>query len=113
MLAQNPETAIGPTVALLLRGLDGVGYQAVSVAPVCIMNLPPMLEYQQAEVAVFDNRIARPAAGRDQRSAADQAHRAMHDDRVCLVSLDHTDIEEAGIFAIHRVMHDGTIAVAM
>ena len=77
------------------------------------MNLPPMLEYQQAEVAVFDNRIARPAAGRDQRSAADQAHRAMHDDRVCLVSLDHTDIEEAGIFAIHRVMHDGTIAVAM
>ena len=37
----------------------------------------------------------------------------MHDDGVGLVALNHADIEEAGIFAVHGVVHDGAVAVAM
>ena len=48
-----------------------------------------------------------------ERGAADQAHGAVHDDGVRLVALDHADVEEAGIFAVHGVMHEGALAVAM
>ena len=48
-----------------------------------------------------------------ERFAADQAHRAVHDDGVGLVALDHADVEEAGIFAVHGVVHDGAAAVAV
>ena len=37
----------------------------------------------------------------------------MHDDRVELVALNHADVEEAGIFAVHRVVHDAALAVAV
>ena len=37
----------------------------------------------------------------------------MHDDGVGLVALDHADVEEAGIFAVHGMMHDAALAVAM
>ena len=57
--------------------------------------------------------VARPAAGRHQRVAADQAHGAVHDDGVGLVALDHADVEEAGIFAVHGMVHDRAFAVAM
>ena len=52
-----------------------------------------------------------PAAG--DRGAPDQAHGAVHDDGVRLVALDHADVEEAGIFAVHGVVHDRAVAVAM
>ena len=54
-----------------------------------------------------------PAAGHVHRRAADQAHRAVHDDGVELVALDHADVEEAGIFAVHDVVHQRLVAVAM
>ena len=57
--------------------------------------------------------VARPAAGGVERGAADQAHGAVHDDGVGLVALDHADVEEAGIFAVHGVVHDAALAVAM
>ena len=37
----------------------------------------------------------------------------MRDDRVELVPLHHADVEEAGIFAVHGVMHDATFTVAV
>ena len=37
----------------------------------------------------------------------------MHDDGVLLVALHHADVEEAGIFAVHGVVHGGAVAVAM
>jgi hypothetical protein len=37
----------------------------------------------------------------------------MYDDRVLLVALDHADVEETGIFALHGVMHEAAVAVAM
>jgi hypothetical protein len=37
----------------------------------------------------------------------------VHDDGVGLVPLHHADIEEAGIFAVHGVVHDTAFAVAM
>ena len=48
-----------------------------------------------------------------ERGAADQAHRAMHDDGIGLVALDHADVEETGIFAVHGVMERAARAVAM
>ena len=48
-----------------------------------------------------------------ERGAADQAHGAVHDDGVVLVPLHHADVEEAGIFAVHRVVHDAAVAVAV
>ena len=37
----------------------------------------------------------------------------MNDNGIGLVALDHADVEETGIFAVHGVMHDGAFAVAM
>ena len=37
----------------------------------------------------------------------------MDDNGIGLVALDHADVEEAGIFAVHGVMHDGALAVTM
>ena len=65
MLAQDLQAAIGPAVALLLVGLEGVGQQAVAVAPVGVVDLPAVLEHEQAEIGVLDDGVARPAAGRD------------------------------------------------
>ena len=42
-----------------------------------------------------------------------EAHRAVHDDGVGLIPLHHADIEEAGIFGVHGVMHERAVAVAM
>ena len=113
MLLDDLQAAIGPAVALLLEGLEGVGQQAEAVAAVGVMRLPAELEHGEAEIGVLADRVARPAAGGIERRAADQAHGAVHDDRVLLVALDHADVEEAGIFAVHRVMHDAAVAVAM
>ena len=106
MLLDDLEAAIRPAMALLLVGLESVGQQAVAVALVGVVRLPAVLEDGEAEIGVFADRVARPAAGGVERGAADQAHRAVHDDGVDLVALDHADIEEAGIFAVHGVMHD-------
>ena len=75
--------------------------------------MPAVLEHGEAEIGVLADRVARPAAGRVQRGAADQAHGAVHDDGVGLVALDHADVEEAGIFAVHGVVHDAAVAVAV
>ena len=48
-----------------------------------------------------------------ERGTADQAHGAVNDNGIGLVALDHADVEETGIFAVHGVMHDGALAVAM
>ena len=45
--------------------------------------------------------------------AADEAHGAVHDDGVGLVPLHHADVEEAGIFGVHGVMHQRAVAVAV
>ena len=68
---------------------------------------------REAEVGVLADRVARPAAGHVHRGAADQAHGAVDDDGVVLVALDHADVEEAGIFAVHDVVHQRAVAVAM
>ena len=110
---QDLESAIGPAVALLLVGLERVRQQAMAVAAVGVMREPAVLEHGQAEIGVLADGVARPAAGRLHCRAADQAHRAVHDDGVGLVPLHHADIEEAGIFAVHGVMHDAAFAVAV
>ena len=48
-----------------------------------------------------------------ERGAADQAHGAVHDDGVGFVPLHHADVEEAGILAVHGVVHDAARAVAV
>ena len=113
MLFHDLEAAIGPAVTLFLVGLEAVGQQAVAVAPVGVMRLPAELEQREPEIGVLADSVARPAAGGLERGAADQAHRAVHDDGVVFVALDHADIEEAGIFAIHGVMHHALLAVAV
>ncbi len=37
----------------------------------------------------------------------------MHDDGVVLVALDHANVEEAGVFAVHHVVHQAALAVAV
>ncbi len=100
-------------MALLLVGLERVGQEAVAVALVGVVDLPAELEQGDPEIGVFDDGPARPAAGSLDRRAADEAHGAVHDDGVRLVALDHADVEEAGVFAVHRVVHDAALAVAM
>ena len=100
-------------MALLLEGLIGVGQQAVAVAVVGVVRQPAMLDDREAEVGVLADGVAGPAAGHVHRRAADQAHRAVDDDGVGLVALDHADVEEPGIFAVHDVVHQRAVAVAM
>ena len=113
MLLDDLQAAIGPAVALLLVGLEAVRQQAVAIALVGVMRLPALFEHGEAEIGVFADRVARPGADRCQRRAADQAHRAVHDDGVAFVALNHADVEEAGIFAVHGVVHQAALAVAM
>ena len=63
MLLDDLESAIGPAVALLLVGLESVGQQAMAVAPVGVMRVPAELEHGEAEIGVFADGVARPAAG--------------------------------------------------
>src|SRR3977135_4235627 len=113
MLADDLKPAIGPAMTLLFEGIERVGQQTMTVASIGIMNLPATFEDCQAEVGVFDDRVARPATGCFKRSAPDEAHRAMHNDGIGLVALDHADIEESCIFAVHGLVHDRALAAAM
>ncbi len=100
-------------MALLLEGLVGVRQQAVTIAVVGVMGQPAMLDDRKPEIGVLADGVAGPAAGHVHRRAADQAHRAVHDDGVLLVALNHADVEEPGIFAVHDVVHQRAVAVAM
>ena len=77
------------------------------------MDFPAVLEREQTKIAILDDGIARPAARRDERGTADQAHGAVHDNGIRLVALDHADIEKPGIFAVHGMVHERALAVAM
>ena len=100
-------------MALLLEGLVGVGQQAIAIAAIGVMREPAMLDDREAKVGILANGIAGPAAGHIHRGAADQAHGAVNDDGIGLVALDHADVEEPGIFAVHDIVHQRTIAVAV
>ena len=113
MLAQQLEAAIGPALALALIGVEGVGQEPMTVAMVGVVGDIAVLEKRKAEIGVLDDGVGRPIAGGRQRRAPNQAHGAMHDDGVDLVTLHHADVEEAGIFGVHGAVHDGAVAVAV
>ena len=85
----------------------------MAVALVGVVGLPAKFEQREAEIGVFANRVARPSTGCVDGGAPHQAHRAMRNDRIEFVALDHADVEEAGVFAVHGVMHDAAFAVAV
>ena len=62
VLLGNLEPAIGPAVALLLEGLEGVGQQAMAVAAIGVMGQPAVLDDRQPEIGVLADGVARPAA---------------------------------------------------
>src|SRR4029078_4270124 len=107
------EAAIGPAVPLLLVGLEAVRQQSMAVTMIGVMGLPAELEQSEPKIRVFADCVTRPAAGRLDRLASNQAHRAVHDDRALLVALDQADIKESGVFAVHRVVHDAALAIAV
>src|SRR5437899_1290417 len=37
----------------------------------------------------------------------------MNNDGICLIALNHANVEEAGVFPIHGVMHEAAIAISM
>ena len=113
VLFDDLEAAIGPAVALLLERLVGVGQQAVPVTLVGVVRQPALLHDGEAEIAVLADGVAGPAAGAVHGGAADQAHGAVDDDRIGLVALDHADVEEPGIFAVHDVVHHRAVAVTV
>jgi hypothetical protein len=104
MLEHDLHPARSPAMALLLVVTEGVRQQAMAVAAVGVMLQPALLEDRQAKIGIFADRILGPATSALHRGAADQAHRAMGDDGILLVAEHHADIEEAGIFRIHRLM---------
>src|SRR5476649_536920 len=113
MLLNDLQAAVSPAIALALELLEIVGQQSMAVTLVGVMRFPAKLEDGEPQIRVLADRIARPAAGRVQRRASDQAHRTMHDDGVDFVPLHHADIEEAGIFAVHSVVRDAASGVTM
>ena len=113
VLLDQLDAAIGPAMALPLIGGEVARQQAPAIARLRVMRAPAALEQREPEIGILDDGVARPAPGGDQRLAPDQAHRAMHDDGVGLVPLHHADIEEAGIFAVHRHLHEAARGVAV
>ena len=61
-----------------------------------------------SQIVSLDQLPAAISAG-----AAHQAHGAVRDDGVVLVPLHHADVEEAGIFAVHRDMHGAAVGIAV
>ena len=114
VLLDDLEAAIGPAVALLLVGLEGVGQQAVAVAPVGVMRLPAELEHASGRDRC-PRRSCRSTSRRPTSSAARRIRHMVPCTMMALASLrcDHADVEEAGIFAVHGVMHEAALAVAM
>src|SRR5262249_27782847 len=102
MLAHELRAAEGPAMRLGLVGFEGVGKEPVTVATVAVEREPAMFEHGEAEIGILDDGVARPAADTIDRCAADETHRAVHDDAIELVALHHADIEESGIFRVHR-----------
>ncbi len=37
----------------------------------------------------------------------------MHDNRIELVTLDHTDIKETSVFSVHGIVHNAALGIAM
>src|SRR5438034_8826858 len=77
------------------------------------MGTPAEFQDGEAEVSVLTDRVARPTARGLERGPSNQAHGAVHNDGIGLVALDHADVEEAGIFAIHGGVHDAAITVSV
>src|SRR5262249_60231392 len=69
VLADDLQPAIGPAVALLLVGLEGVGQQAVAVAAAGVERRPTLLHDREAEVGILADRVARPGAPRGERGS--------------------------------------------
>ncbi len=113
MLLDDLEAAIGPAMALLAERLVGVRQQTEAVTLVGVVGDPAILDNGKTEVGVLADGVAGPAAGHVHGGAADQAHGAVNDDGIVLVALDHADVEEAGILAIHDVVHQRLAAVAV
>jgi hypothetical protein len=113
VLLHNLHGAAGPARPLRPEGEIVLRQQSPAIAAVGVVGTPAELQDRQAEIAVLANRVARPAARGLQRGTADQAHRAVHDDGVGLVALDHADIEEAGIFGVHGGVDQAAVAVAV
>ena len=113
MLVDDLHAARSPAVALLLVILEGIRQQPMAITTVGVMLEPTLFEDREAEIGILADRILGPAAGILQRRAAHEAHRAMGDDGVGFVAQHHADIEEAGIFGVHRAMQGGTVAVAV
>src|SRR6266496_6732971 len=87
--------------------------QTPAIAGCGVMRAPTPLQNGQAEIGIFAERVARPAARVIERGAADQAHGAVHDDRIRLVALHHADIEESRVFGIHSRMDETAPAVTV
>ncbi len=113
MLAHQLQAAERPALTLALVGRERIGQEPIAIAAIGVMREPSAGENGDAEIAVLHDGVARPAADAIERVPPDQAHRAVHDNGIDLVALDHADIEEPGIFGVHGVMHNRAIAVAV
>src|SRR5215470_2302214 len=77
------------------------------------MSLPAQFQNGKPEIGVLADGIAGPPAGGIERRATDETHGAVYDDGISLVALDHPDIEETSIFAVHRMVEWAAAAVAV
>src|SRR5438876_1129415 len=74
VLLDDLRAARGPPVALFLERLERIGQQAPAVAAVGVERAPAVLEDGKPEVGILDDGVARPAARRLDRGAAEEAH---------------------------------------
>src|SRR5499427_10290648 len=77
------------------------------------MSLPPELQDGETEVGVLADGVAGPSGGGLERGSANEAHGAVDDNGIGFITLDHADIEEARILAVHHIMERTALAVAV
>src|SRR5215472_5354602 len=113
MFLEDLRAAGSPAIALLLEGFKAVRQKPPPVTTISVKRPPAALQDREAKVSIFANRVARPASGALKSRAPNQTHRAMNDDGIVFVALDHSDVKEPGILAVHDMVHEAAVGIAM
>lgn len=112
MVLDDLDGAVGPAEALLLEVDEGVGHQALAVAVVGVGGGQAFLEHAQAQFGVLADAPLGPAQF-FQHTAPGHGHGAVLDDRVTVVAGDHTDVEEALVFAVAQLLEGAFVLVTV
>ena len=94
-------------------GSIGVGHQATTHTDLRIQRRVSGLENTQAQLGIFCDAPLSPPANLVHGLAANHAHRAVLDDRVVLIALNHPNTKEAIVFLVQQPLEQAFVGIAV